>query len=91
MLADLHHAMSVRSFRTTDSAAFVKAVLDVNTNTAKEPYARIKSEERKLYLKNTYCHFFAWPIKPIDSCFYVCLLSARLAILIPVFLAYLSV
>ena len=54
MLADLHHAMSVRSFRTTDLAAFVKAVLDVNTNTVKELYARIKSEERKLYLKNAY-------------------------------------
>ena len=53
MLADLHHAMSVRSFRTTDLAAFVKAVLDVDTNAAKELYARIKSEERKLYLKNT--------------------------------------
>lgn len=42
--ADLHLATSVRSFRTPELAAFVKAVLDVDTNAAKELYARIKDK-----------------------------------------------
>ena len=42
--ADLHLATSVRSFRTPDLAAFVKAVLDVDTDAAKDLYARIKDK-----------------------------------------------
>ena len=42
--ADLHLATSVRSFRTPDLAAFVKAVLDVDTDAAKELYSRIKDK-----------------------------------------------
>lgn len=42
--ADLHLATSVRSFRTPDLAAFVKAILDVDTDAAKELYARIKDK-----------------------------------------------
>ena len=42
--ADLHLATSVRSFRTPDLAAFVKAVLDVDTDAAKELYPRIKDK-----------------------------------------------
>ena len=38
----LHLATSVRSFRTPDLAAFVKAILDVDTEQAKELYQRIK-------------------------------------------------
>ena len=37
----LHLATSIRSFRTPDLAAFIKAVLDANTNDAKELYQRI--------------------------------------------------
>ncbi|MBQ7550318.1 MAG: DUF2075 domain-containing protein, partial [Bacteroidales bacterium] len=40
----LHLATSVRSFRTPDIAAFVKAVLDVDTDTAKALYQRIKDK-----------------------------------------------
>ena len=40
----LHLATSVRSFRTPDLAAFVKAVLDVDTERAKELYQRIKDK-----------------------------------------------
>lgn len=40
----LHLATSVRSFRTPDLAAFVKAVLDANTNEAKRLYQRIKEK-----------------------------------------------
>lgn len=40
----LHLATSVRSFRTPDLAAFVKAVLDVDTEKAKELYQRIKGK-----------------------------------------------
>ena len=40
----LHLATSVRSFRTPDLAAFVKAILDVDTNQAKELYQRIKDK-----------------------------------------------
>lgn len=40
----LHLATSVRSFRTPDLAAFVKAVLDVDTENAKALYARIKDK-----------------------------------------------
>lgn len=42
--ADLHLATSVRSFRTPDLAAFVKAVLDVDTDAAKALYSRIKDK-----------------------------------------------
>lgn len=42
--ADLHLATSVRSFRTPDLAAFVKAVLDVDTDATKELYSRIKDK-----------------------------------------------
>lgn len=38
----LHLATSIRSFRTPDLAAFVKAVLDIDTDTAKELYNRIR-------------------------------------------------
>lgn len=41
---ELHLATSVRSFRTPDLAAFVKAVLDVDTIRAKELYAKIKNK-----------------------------------------------
>lgn len=41
---ELHLATSVRSFRTPDLAAFVKAVLDVDTVRAKELYAKIKDK-----------------------------------------------
>lgn len=40
----LHLATSVRSFRTPDLAAFVKAVLDVDINEAKMLYQRIKDK-----------------------------------------------
>lgn len=40
----LHLATSVRSFRTPYLAAFVKAVLDVDTERAKELYQRIKDK-----------------------------------------------
>ena len=41
---ELHLATSVRSFRTPDLAAFVKAVLDADTDRAKELYQRIKDK-----------------------------------------------
>ena len=40
----LHLATSVRSFRTPDLAAFVKAILDVDTGRAKELYQRIRDK-----------------------------------------------
>ena len=40
----LHLATSVRSFRTPDLAAFVKAILDVDTEQARELYQRIKDK-----------------------------------------------
>ncbi len=40
----LHLATSVRSFRTPDLAAFVKAILDVDTARAKKLYQRIKDK-----------------------------------------------
>lgn len=40
----LHLATSVRSFRTPDLAAFVKAILDVDIEGAKELYQRIKDK-----------------------------------------------
>ena len=40
----LHLATSVRSFRTPDMAAFVKAVLDVDNAAAKDLYERIKDK-----------------------------------------------
>lgn len=41
---ELHLATSVRSFRTPDLAAFVKAVLDADTDEAKTLYQRIKDK-----------------------------------------------
>lgn len=41
---ELHLATSVRSFRTPDLAAFVKAILDVDTIRAKELYTKIKDK-----------------------------------------------
>jgi hypothetical protein len=41
---ELHLATSVRSFRTPDLAAFIKAVLDANTDEAKILYKRIKEK-----------------------------------------------
>ena len=41
---ELHLATSVRSFRTPDLAAFVKAVLDAETDEAKVLYQRIKDK-----------------------------------------------
>lgn len=40
----LHLATSIRSFRTPDLAAFVKAVLDANTDEAKRLYQQIKDK-----------------------------------------------
>ena len=40
----LHLATSVRSFRTPDLAAFIKAILDVDTENAKDLYHRIKDK-----------------------------------------------
>ena len=40
----LHLATSVRSFRTPDLAAFIKAILDVDTDAAKELYERIRDK-----------------------------------------------
>ena len=40
----LHLSTSVRSFRTPDLAAFVKAILDVNTERAKKLYKRIEDK-----------------------------------------------
>lgn len=40
----LHLATSVRSFRTPDLAAFIKAVLDADTSSAKALYQRIKDK-----------------------------------------------
>ena len=40
----LHLATSVRSFRTPDLASFVKAILDVDTERARELYQRIKDK-----------------------------------------------
>lgn len=41
---ELHLATSVRSFRTPDLAAFVKAVLDANTSEAQRLYQRIRDK-----------------------------------------------
>lgn len=41
---ELHLATSVRSFRTPDLAAFVKAVLDAETEEAKDLYQKIKDK-----------------------------------------------
>lgn len=41
---DLHLATSVRSFRTPDLAAFVKALLDANTDEARELHQRINDK-----------------------------------------------
>ena len=41
---ELHLATSVRSFRTPDLAAFVKAVLDANTSEAQQLYQKIKDK-----------------------------------------------
>ena len=42
--ADLHLATSVRSFRSEKVSAFVKALLDVNINTAKELFHEVKDK-----------------------------------------------
>lgn len=49
---DLHLSTSIRSFRTPDLAAFVKAVLDIDTIKAKELYARIKDKYPILLTRN---------------------------------------
>lgn len=41
---ELHLATSIRSFRTPDLAAFIKAILDANTDEAKILYQRIKEK-----------------------------------------------
>ena len=61
----LHLATSVRSFRTPDLAAFVKALLDADTNDAKTLYLRIKDKyplaitrdlnQAKAWVRN-HCH-----------------------------------
>lgn len=57
--ADLHLATSVRSFRTPDLAAFVKAILDVDTDAAKELYARIK-DKYPIVLTRNLCKAKEW-------------------------------
>ena len=49
---DLHLSTSIRSFRTPDLAAFVKAVLDIDVVKAKELYARIKDKYPILLTRN---------------------------------------
>lgn len=49
---DLHLATAMRSFRTPDLAAFVKAVLDVNTEEARRLYQRIKDKYPILLTRN---------------------------------------
>lgn len=44
VIQDLHLSVSLRSFRSENVAAFVKAVLDVDINTAKEFYAQFKDD-----------------------------------------------
>ncbi|MDO5572321.1 MAG: DUF2075 domain-containing protein, partial [Bacteroidales bacterium] len=44
VINDLHLAVSLRSFRSENVAAFVKALLDVDKNTAKELYNQFKEE-----------------------------------------------
>lgn len=48
----LHLSTSIRSFRTPDLAAFVKAVLDIDTANAKALYARIKDKYPILLTRN---------------------------------------
>lgn len=50
--ADLHLATAMRSFRTPDLAAFVKAVLDVDTEEARRLYQRIKDKYPILLTRN---------------------------------------
>lgn len=50
--ADLHLATAMRSFRTPDLAAFVKAVLDVDTKEARRLYQRIKDKYPILLTRN---------------------------------------
>ena len=49
---DLHLSTSIRSFRTPDLAAFVKAVLDIDVAKAKELYAKIKDKYPILLTRN---------------------------------------
>ncbi|MEG1726138.1 MAG: DUF2075 domain-containing protein, partial [Anaerovoracaceae bacterium] len=49
---DLHLATSIRSFRTPDLAAFVKAVLDVDVEKAKFLYQRLKDKYPILLTRN---------------------------------------
>ena len=48
----LHLSTSIRSFRTPDLAAFVKAVLDIDTANARALYARIKDKYPILLTRN---------------------------------------
>lgn len=50
--AELHLATSVRSFRTPDLAAFVKALLDANTTEAKFLYQKIKDKYPIIITRN---------------------------------------
>lgn len=49
---NLHLSTSIRSFRTPDLAAFVKAVLDIDVEKAKELYSRIKDKYPILLTRN---------------------------------------
>lgn len=49
---DLHLATSIRSFRTPDLAAFVKAVLDIDVVKAKELYTRIHDKYPIILTRN---------------------------------------
>lgn len=49
---NLHLSTSIRSFRTPDLAAFVKALLDIDVAKAKELYARIKDKYPFLITRN---------------------------------------
>lgn len=51
-VSDLHLATAIRSFRTPDLAAFVKAMLDVNIEAAKELYQKIKDKYPILLTRN---------------------------------------
>lgn len=50
--SNLHLATSIRSFRTPDLAAFVKAILDVDTDNAKLLYQRLKDKYPILLTRN---------------------------------------
>ena len=52
---DLHLSVSVRSFRSEKVAAFVKAVLDCDSETAKDLYAEVQSSYPILITRNISC------------------------------------